>query len=110
MTADAWITAVVLVVMIGILLTERFPPLVVIAGAVVSLLFTGVLDEDQTFAGFSDGAVITIAALYVVAGAIEITGALAGLSRRTFVEDPAAGERRAMAQFLVPTTLVSGFV
>ncbi|MGD9998510.1 MAG: SLC13 family permease [Ilumatobacteraceae bacterium] len=110
MTTDAWITAAFLVVMIVVLVTERLPPLMVIAGTVIGLMVTGVLDDNAAFAGFSDSAVITIASLYVLAGSIDITGALEGFTRRTFTEDPRVGERRALARFLVPTTVLSGVV
>ncbi|MBI5088162.1 MAG: SLC13 family permease, partial [Actinobacteria bacterium] len=110
MTTDAWVTAAFLAVMIVVLVTERLPPLMVIAGTVVGLMVTGVLDDSEAFAGFADSAVITIASLYVLAGSIDITGALEGFTRRTFTEDRSASERRALAQFLVPTTLLSGVV
>jgi di/tricarboxylate transporter len=110
MTTDAWVTAAFLVVMIVVLISERFPPLMVIAGTVIGLLVSGVLDDDAAFAGLSDTAVITVASLYVLAGAIDITGALEGFTRRTFTEDRDASERRALAQFLVPTTMLSSVV
>lgn len=110
MTTDAWVTAAFLVLMIVVLVAERLPPLLVIAGTVIGMMVAGVLDDKQAFAGFSDSAVITIAALYILAGAIDITGALEGFTRRTFTEDPNVSEHRALAQFLVPTTLLSGVV
>ena len=110
MSTDAWVTAAFLVVMIVVLVTERFPPLMVIAGTVIGLLVAGVLDDDAAFAGLSNTAVVTVASLYVLAGAIDITGALEGFTRRTFTENPDASERRALAQFLVPTTMLSSVV
>ena len=47
------------------------------------LLVTNVIDADQALAGFSNEAVITIAALYVLAGAAEATGALDHFNRLT---------------------------
>lgn len=110
MTTDAWITAAFLTVMIVVLVAERFPPLLVIAGTVIGLMIAGVLEDSAAFAGFSDTAVITIASLYILAGSIDITGALEGFTRRTFTEDRDASERRALAQFLVPTTMLSSVV
>ena len=110
MSTDAWVTAAFLVAMIAVLVIERFPPLMVIAGTVIGLLVAGVLDDDAAFAGLSNTAVVTVASLYVLAGAIDITGALEGFTRRTFTEDPNASERRALAQFLVPTTMLSSVV
>ena len=76
----------------------------------VALLLAGVLEDHSAFAGFGDSAVVTIASLYVLAGAIDITGALEGLTRRTFTERRDVSDRMALAQFLAPTALVSAFI
>ena len=39
MTSDAWITLAVLVVMIGVLVLDRIPPVLVLGAAVLALLF-----------------------------------------------------------------------
>ena len=74
MSADAWTTAAVLVAMMVCLATNRFPPMMVMATAVVGLMATGVLNEDQAFGGFGNSAPITV-------GAGAIIGELALLDR-----------------------------
>ena len=61
MTADAWITAGVLLVTLVALAASRYPPSAIVMAATVTLLVLGVIDTTQAFAGFSDSAVITIA-------------------------------------------------
>lgn len=45
-------------------------------GGLIVLLLAGVLTADQAFMGFSNAAPITVAALYVVARAVDKTNAL----------------------------------
>ena len=74
MSSDAWITLIVVVATLVLLATDRLSPALVMAGAVTTLLIAGVVDQDGALVGFSNDAPITVAALYVVAGAVKITG------------------------------------
>lgn len=76
MSTDSWVTLVVLIVTGVVLVRDRFPAVTVLGGAVAALLFAGVIDQDVALSGFSASAPATIAALYVVAGAVTLTGAL----------------------------------
>ena len=76
MTTDAWITLIVLVGTFGVLATERLPAVAGMGAAVGVLLLTGVVDQSEALSGFSSSAPMTIAALYVLAGAATVTGAL----------------------------------
>ena len=73
---QAWFTAAVLLVVLGVLLRERLPAPIAILGGVVTFVLTGILTPAQAFAGFSSEAPITIAALFVLSGAAQATGAL----------------------------------
>jgi len=82
MAADAMIALAVLVVTAGVLVLDRFQPVLVLAGAVGALMFTRVIEADTALSGLSSPAPATIAALYVVAGAATATGTFAGLVDR----------------------------
>jgi di/tricarboxylate transporter len=82
MSTDAIITLVALVVTAAVLVLDRFPPLIVLGGAVVALLFGGVIETDDALSGLSSPAPATIAALYVVAGAATATGTFASIVDR----------------------------
>ncbi len=82
MTTDAWITLVVLVVTFGVLAFDRLPAAAAMGAAVGVLLLLGVVDQDQALSGLSSSAPVTIAALYVLAGAATVTGALSPLIDR----------------------------
>jgi di/tricarboxylate transporter len=73
---EAWVTAVVVVGVIGSLARGKVsPPLAMMLG-VIALLLPGILTPAEAFAGFANPAPVTIAALFVIAGGIEKTGAL----------------------------------
>lgn len=113
MTGDAWITLAVLIATVVALATERLPAPVTLLTAVVSLLLLGVVDESQALSGLSNPAPATIAALYVIAGAAEATGALGFITDRALSGGQGASngsERKPLARLLIPTTLASGLV
>ncbi|HSG79253.1 MAG TPA: SLC13 family permease, partial [Acidimicrobiia bacterium] len=93
---------------IVVLAREVAPPGVTVLGGVVLLLVAGVVDPAQAFAGFSNPAPITVAALYVVARAVEKTGLLAPLVDRAMGSTP--DERRALARLLPAAAASSAFL
>ncbi|BAN03600.1 SLC13 family permease [Ilumatobacter coccineus] len=82
MSADAWITLVAMIVTVGVLLLDRYPPVFVLGGAVGALMFADVIDTDIALSGLSSPAPATIAALYVLAGAVTATGTFANVVDR----------------------------
>ncbi|MGH8982585.1 MAG: SLC13 family permease [Acidimicrobiia bacterium] len=114
MSGDAWLTLVVLAATIALLSSERFPPALVMLGSVIVLLVTDVIDADAAFAGFSNEAPFIVAALYILAGAAEATGALERVTHFVFGRrspgEGAAAERRDVARIVVPAAAASGFI
>ncbi len=82
MTTDAWITLAVLVATFTILAFDRLPAAAAMGAAVGVLLLTDVVDQGQALSGLSSSAPVTIAALYVLAGAATVTGALSPMIDR----------------------------
>jgi di/tricarboxylate transporter len=109
MSADAWITLVVVVVTVFLLAREHLSPPLALLGAVTFLLVIGVIDADEAFSGFSNAAPITVAALYVVAAGVEKSRALELVAWR-LLPTKAAGERSDLARVLVPTASASAFL
>jgi len=112
---DAWLTLGVSVLTIALLATDRYPPALVMGGAVVTLLLIGVIDEKGALLGFSNDAPITVAALYVLAGAAEATGALEDLTRRALgrsrsAEEGVGARRRQLVRIAYPSMAVSAFI
>jgi di/tricarboxylate transporter len=91
MSADAWITLVVLLLTFGVLIAERLPTSAAMGLAVFVLLLTDVVDQSQALSGLASSAPATIAALYVLAGAATVTGALSPLVDRILGGSPTDG-------------------
>ncbi|VAW01134.1 hypothetical protein MNBD_ACTINO02-973, partial [hydrothermal vent metagenome] len=82
MTTDAWVTLAVLTIMLAALVRSLMPPALAILGAVVVLFLVDVIDATEAFAGFSNPAPLTIAALYILAGAAARTSGVRRLVDR----------------------------
>ena len=79
----AALTAVVVFATLTALLFGQRGPDMAMIGGVVVLLAAGVLAPDEALRGMSNEGMITVAALFVLAAAVERTGALAALVDRT---------------------------
>ncbi|MDH4111170.1 MAG: SLC13 family permease [Actinomycetota bacterium] len=111
MTWEAWFTLAVVMALVAVLATERLSPPLAVLGAAITLLVAGVIEPEEAFSGFSNPAPITVAALYVLAAAVEKTGALERLTFR--ILGAGGGElsdRTVLTRVLVPTALSSAFL
>ena len=73
---QAVLTAAVMVATLcSLLLIQRAPDMIMLGGVVV-LLLTGVLGPADALKGMANEGMISVAALFVVAGGVERTGAL----------------------------------
>lgn len=108
MTWQAWFTLCTLGGILGLLVRGRTSAALIVFGGNIVLLTAGVIDTEQSLAGFSNPAPLTVAALYVVAAGVQRTGALTpilhgALGRRS-------GVRRPLARLSVPAAAASGFL
>ncbi|MBI1722475.1 MAG: anion permease [Gemmatimonadetes bacterium] len=108
MSWQAWLTLAVVVLTMAALTRDWLTPSSAVMGGVIVLLVAGVVTPAQAFAGFSNPAPITVAALYVLARAVEKTGALQPLIAATLGEG--RGGRGALARLLVPVAGASAFL
>lgn len=99
------ITVLVILGCIIALSRELAAPVAILVGAAVILLLTGVIDTSQALAGFSNPAPITVAALFIVARALEKTGVLQSFLARGLVAG--ASDRRNLVRLLVPVAAAS---
>jgi anion transporter len=112
---EAWATVAVVLLMLGALVRDLVPPAAAVLGAAVALLLLGVVGPEQAFSGFANPAPWTVAALYVVARAVRVTGALDSavgllLGRDRDRCDPREGERMRLLRLLVPTGSASALL
>lgn len=109
MTIEMWITLGVLIAAIILFITEWLRVDVVALGVVVVLMVTGVLTTEEALSGFSDSAVLTIAALFVVGGAVLQTG-LADLIGRRILRVAGTSESRLIVVIMATVAILSGFM
>jgi len=107
-TADAWLTVAVLVAMVAALMADRVSPPAGILGGAGVLYVIGVTTADQAFSGFANTAPITVAGLYVIAGAIEKSGAIQPAVSRVLGEP--RGVRADLARLTIPSAAASAFL
>jgi di/tricarboxylate transporter len=105
---QAALTGLVVFVTLTLLLFVQRAPDMVMIGGVVLLLAAGVITPVEALKGMSNEGMITVAALFVVAAAVERTGALAALV------DRALGRPRSLAvaqvRTMVGPALLSAFM
>ncbi len=108
MSWEAWVTLATVVGVVVVLSRDVLTPAVTILAGTVLLLVVGVISPEQAFSGFSNPAPITVAALYVLAGAAEKTGALQPLVRVVFGRN--RGMRRPLGRLLALAAGSSAFL
>ncbi|MGB8853631.1 MAG: SLC13 family permease [Pirellulales bacterium] len=101
---QAALTALVVVVSLGMLLFVQRAPDMVMIGGVVLLMAAGVLTPDEALRGMSNEGMITVAGLFVVAAAVERTGALAA------IVDRALGRPTSLASAQLRTMIAPGLL
>ncbi|MDH3607472.1 MAG: SLC13 family permease, partial [Acidimicrobiia bacterium] len=100
MAWEAWLTLATIVLAVVVMVRDLLAPAATLMAAVVALLVVGVIDAEQALSGFSNPAPITVAALFVVARAVEKTGALQPLVSSMLQDGGRA--RGALGRLLVP--------
>lgn len=107
MSLPLLITTVTVVLALIALIREWAAPAMVITGAMVLLLVSGVITPTEALSGFANPAPITVAALFVIARAVERTGALRPLLEQAMRPD--GTERSSLFRLLPPVGLASAF-
>lgn len=103
---QAWLTATAVLAMLAAMASNRVRPELALGATVAALLLAGVLTPARALAGLANEAVIGVGLLFVVAGAVRRSGALAPVVALTLgqVRRPGA----AVARLMVPVALASG--
>ena len=108
MLVEAWITLAVLAAMVAGLVRGRVSPPAGVIGATALLYVFGVTTAEEAFSGFANTAPITVAGLYVIAGAVDKTGALQPIVSRLLTVPRSV--RIDLARLVVPSAMGSSFL
>ena len=109
MITDMWISLGILTIAIILFITEWIRVDVVAIGVMVALMVSGLLTTQEALAGFSNPAVLTIASLFVIGGAILQTGLAGAIGQRILT---IAGSKSGRLTFVIMATvaLLSAFM
>lgn len=108
LSAHAWIAIGTSLGVLAALASNRFPADLVMLAAVGVLFATGTLDTKQALGGFANEGVLTVAILFVVAAAMQRSGAMALLTRPLLRK--VGGPRTAILRLALPVAGLSGFL
>jgi di/tricarboxylate transporter len=76
---DAFVVTVIALAAFALFVSGVVPPDVTAMGVLVALVLTGVLAPEEALRGFSDQAVLTIAAMFLLSAGLSATGAISRL-------------------------------
>ena len=109
MNTEIWIALGILAAAILLFITEWLRVDVVAIGVMVALMLTGLLTPQEALSGFSNPAVLTIAALFIIGGAIMQTGLARAIGGRLLL---IAGSGTLRLTFIIMGTvaLLSAFI
>jgi di/tricarboxylate transporter len=108
MTPEAWLTIGVVAATVFVLARDLAAPAVAVLGANILLLLAGVITTEQALSGFANPAPMTVAALFVVARAVEKSGALQPIVALSLGRGGAG--RSGLARLLIPAAGASAFL
>jgi len=108
MDPQAWITLGVVVALVIVMVRELVRPAVAMLGATMLLLLVGTVTADEAFAGFSNEAPFVIAALLIVARAVDAAGIMQPIVG--FLFSGVSSPRALLARLLFPVAGLSALV
>lgn len=108
MSWEAWFTLTVVTLGVAALIREVLAPDLIFLGVLAVLLVSGILSPQEALAGFANPEVISVGALFVVAGAMQNTGALGFVATRLFGR--IRGDRQALLRLMLPVAGISAFL
>lgn len=106
---DVWVVLMILVTALVLFITEWVRMDVVALGAVVALMLSGILTTAEGLSGFSNPAVLTIAALFIVGGGVLQTG-LAGMIGYRILRIAGESELRLTVVLMAAVASLSSFM
>jgi di/tricarboxylate transporter len=109
MSTEIWIALGILAAAILLFITERLRVDVVAIGVMVALMLTGLLTPQEALSGFSNPAVLTIAALFIIGGAIMQTGLARSIGNR-LLSIAGSGTTRLTLIIMGTVALLSAFI
>lgn len=107
--SDSTITLVILAVAVAAFIWNKLPVEAVALGVALALFGTGIISADEAYSGFGSGTVVLIAALFVVAEAIDAAGITTWLGG-LLIRFSASSRTRLLALTMGITAVLTAFI
>lgn len=108
MPFNAWVAVAVTVLSLIVLATTQIGTDLVMVAAITLLMLLRVVTPEQAFSGFANDSVLSIAALFVVAGGLRETGAMGYVIRRIFGQPRSV--TTAQLRMMLPVSCMGAFM
>src|SRR5690625_3642385 len=108
MSLEMMFVLILLLTMFAVLIFEVARPDMVIFSVLVILLLSGVLTVDEALSGFSNEGMLTVALLFIVAGAVQKSGLINHMMEKWL--ENSRTNTGTMLRFLVPASAFSAFL
>ncbi|MGI6457838.1 MAG: SLC13 family permease [bacterium] len=105
---EAWFTMATVVAIVGLLIFTRFPPDMILLGALTVLLMFNILTPDQALIGFSNEGMLTVGVLYIVVSGLTETGGVGTLVYRVLGKPKSI--QNAQLRLMAPVIGMSAFL
>ncbi len=102
-----WYTAILLAAMTFVLVKEYIDADVAVFSVLLLLIIGGVIDVKEAFVGFSNHGMLTVAFMFVVAGALQRTGVLSRIGDYILGREGKISNK--LLRFLPPVSAISAF-
>ncbi|HET6445978.1 MAG TPA: SLC13 family permease, partial [candidate division Zixibacteria bacterium] len=109
MTLDIALTLLIILAALILFATEKLRVDVVALLVLISVGLLGLVPQDELFSGFSNSAVITVWAVYMVSGGLFKTGVADALGK-AILRVAGHGERSLIATVMLTVGLISAFM
>jgi len=105
--SDAAISMLILAVTVVLVVWNRYPVELVAIASALALYFTGVIDLTQMLSGFSDAAVVMIAALFIVSEGLDVSGVTAWAGQQLAAQAKGSASRVLLLTMLLVAVLTA---
>lgn len=102
-----FVLIMILIMLVGLLFEIARPDMIVFSVLTVFLI-TGILTADEALRGFSNQGMLTIALLFIVAGAVQKSGIIDRLMKHWMQKSK--NEAGSMMRYFIPISIFSGFL
>lgn len=106
---EFWYTLILILILSVVLIKEWIETEFAIFSTLILLIVGDVITIKEAFSGFSNVGMLTIALLFIIAGAIYNTGALSSFNEIMFGDKPKSG-KRTLIRMIFPVTFISSFL